>query len=625
MDIRCVLASGLAATAILAGGVSAQDAAKAPAESPNEAQVATADPVPSEPDPGPSPTAAPVAEPQDPIGTALKQLLTSPSSKSIAGIDNDEPARADLNALKTFYVARTFEPVWVSSDGMTPKATAAVAEIEKADDWGLEAAAFALPEQSADKTPEALAATEVKLSAAVLKYARHARGGRIMDPAGDLSSYLDRKPQLLDPVEVMGRFVQDDASDATLRGLHPQHPQFEKLRQAYLKLREAKAAAEVVRIPAGPMLKLGTSHPHVVILRKRLEIEPPEAIDGEPADEAAYDETVKAAVVAFQEERGLNPDGIVGRGTRAALNDIVVLSPETLLANMEQWRWMPDDMGDFHVWVNVPEFTVRVVKNGEIIHSERVITGLTDKQTPVFSENLKQVIFRPRWNVPNSIKVRELYPSLLRGGRYFRRQNLRITKNGRRIDPDDIDWEATDIRRFDVHQPPGPGNVLGVVKFAFPNKHLVYMHDTPTKPLFNRATRTYSHGCVRVRNPVRLAEVLLAEDKGWAPEKIAHLIESGPGDNAIDVDRTIPVHATYFTAWVDETGEAQMARDVYGHEKRIKLALAGKWSQIAKGRNHLAPVKASPYLDGGYYSYSSYGKKPKTVGDYVQSILGGGF
>ncbi len=621
MFIRCVLALGLATTAVLTGAVSAQEAAKAPTGAP---QVATADPLPGDTEPSPAPTAAPIPEPQDPLGIALKQILTTPPSGN-AG----EQAQADLKALTAFYEARTFAPVWVNNDGMTPKADAAIGEIKKADDWGLEAAAFTLPEPVATATPEVLAAAEITLSKAVLKYARHARGGRIMNPAGDLSSYLDRTPQLLLAQDVMAKIAAADAPDAILRGFHPQHPQFEKLRQRLLALREEAAAAEIVRLPDGPLLKPGMTHPDVALLRKRLKVAPPVATpEGTPADETLYDDALADAVKAFQKEKALAPDALVGRGTRAALNDFEVLSTDKLLANMEEWRWMPQDMGDLYVWVNIPEFTLRIVKNGSVIHTERVITGLVDKQTPVFSESMKTIIFQPRWNVPNSIKVRELYPSLARGGEYFARQGLRLSQNGRPIDPDDVDWDETDIRRYDVYQPPGPHNALGMVKFAFPNKHLVYMHDTPTKHLFERSTRPFSHGCMRVRNPQRMAEILLAEDKGWDAAKVDDLMERGPQNNQIPIEHSIPVHVTYFTAWVDDQGETKMASDVYGHEKRINQALAGKWDQIAKGPNHLAPVKLER-VDDGFSFFGGWGgsskQRPKTVGDYVQSVLGGGF
>lgn len=619
MFVRIGFALGLAATAVLMTEAVAQEA---PKPSPAPARVATADPQQSAAETPPAPTAAPVAEPQDPLGIALKQLL---SAQSAGGGDPDQ---AELQALKTFYGTRTYQPLWVQADGMTAKGEAAIAEIKKADDWGLEARAFTLPEPVATPSPEALAAAELTLSKAVLKYVRFAHGGRIMNPAGDLSSYLDRTPQLIEPAIVLDQVASADAADAYLRAQHPQHPQFEKLRQAYLKLRDAAAAPEMVTIPSGPLLKPGVSHPQVALLRQRLKVGPAEAVDDKPADDTLYDEKVKAAVVAFQEQKGLSPDGLVGAGTRSALNDFEVLSTDKLLANMEEWRWMPADMGDFYVWVNVPEFTVRVIKNGEVIHTERVITGLIDKQTPVFSEDMKMVTFRPRWNVPNSIKVRELYPSLARGGAYFDRQNLRLSKNGRVIDPYSVDWSSADIRRFDVYQPSGEGNALGLVKFSFPNKHLVYMHDTPSKSLFDRSTRAFSHGCMRVRNPARLAEILLQEDQGWEAAKVDQLMASGPDNNEVQLQHHIPVHVTYFTAWVDDKGETQMAGDIYGHEKRINQALEGQWSQIAKGPNHLAPVQLERVDDGGgFFSWGGGGsrKNSNSVGDLVQSILSGGF
>jgi murein L,D-transpeptidase YcbB/YkuD len=615
MYTRCFVALVLATAAIPLVSANAQDAAPA--------QVATAEPTAATPiaEP-PAPATAVVPEPQDPLGIALKERLEVPAPKG------DDQYRADLEAMKVFYGGRTYAPLWITAETLNAKAQAAIAEIKKAEDWGLDVSAFTLPAlatSGAAPTPAALAEAEVILSEAVLAYARHARGGRIMNPAGDLSSYLDRTPQLLDPQTVLSRIATADAPDAVLRGFHPQHPQFEKLRQAYLAMRDAAAAVEIVRLPDGPMLRPGTAHADIPLLRKRLKVALPAAGEGgAPVDETFYDDALKTAVMAFQKERGLSPDGLVGPGTRVALNEIEAPSTERLLVNMEQWRWMPEDMGDFYVWVNVPEFTLRVVKNGEVIHTERVITGLIDKQTPIFSENLKEVIFQPRWNVPDSIKVNELYPSLARGGVYFQRQGLRLSQNGRRIDPESVDWSSADIRRFDIYQPPGPGNVLGEVKFAFPNKHLVYMHDTPTKHLFEQASRPFSHGCMRVRNPRRLAEVLLAEDRGWDAAKVAELIEHGPEDNHLEVTRTIPVHVSYFTAWVDDAGATQVARDVYGHEKRITLALAGKWQQIAKGPNHLAPVRLNRVEDDGFFFFGGGGKKkPASVGDLVQSILGG--
>ncbi|MCP4780869.1 MAG: L,D-transpeptidase family protein [Hyphomicrobium sp.] len=601
MHLRYAAFLCLAWSAFSAGAVAVQDATE-PQSAATEDQHAV------------SPDAAPVAALQDPLGIALQEKLAASKNKGNATV------RADRAVLSEYYSARKYKAVWVDASGLKPRAKATLAEIEKAGDWGLDANAFVLPksEETNAKTP---AEAEITLSLAILKYARHAHGGRIMDPAGTLSSYLDRTPQLLEPKSVLVSIASDDQPDAYLRSLHPRHPQFERLRKAYLALREAGPPQKLVTLPKGSTLRPGKKHRHVALLRKRLGLEVPQ-VDGKPGNEKFYDEALKEAVIAFKKEKGIEPvNGIVNRSVRDALNNVRTITAEQLQANMEQWRWMPSDLGNLYVWVNVPEFTLRIAKNGEIVHTERAITGLVGKQTPVFSEDIKMIVFRPRWNVPNSIKVRELWPSLARGGRSFKRQGLRLSRNGRVIDPRSVDWSQDDIRHFDVYQPPGSGNALGNVKFVFPNKHLVYMHDTPTKSLFDKTTRTFSHGCMRIRNPQRMAEILLAEDKRWDTQQVDDLIKNGPGNNEVGIDRRIPVHVTYFTAWVDDEGETQTARDVYGHEKRIKLALAGKWLQIAKGPNHLAPVKIDPNMRARI----NQSQRPSTPGDYIQSVLGGGF
>jgi L,D-transpeptidase YcbB len=257
-------------------------------------------------------------------------------------------------------------------------------------------------------------------------------------------------------------------------------------------------------------------------------------------------------------------------------------SPRRLLVNMEEWRWMPDDLGDFYVWVNVPEFLLRVVKNGKVIHAQRVIVGKPDKQTPIFSAHLEQVIFHPTWGVPDSIKIADILPSLLRGSsRILERYNLRVQRGGRDIDPAGVDWASADMRTIHIYQPPGGGNVLGNVKFRFPNKHDVYMHDTPDKYLFKAGARAFSHGCMRLSEPDRLAELLLLEDQGWPVSRVAAAVNGGPPNNAISLQRPIPVHVTYFTVALAENKLVTFP-DIYGHETRIALGMEGKAYLIAK-------------------------------------------
>jgi len=573
-----------------------------------------------------------------PVGAVIRERLLAD-----AKIAREEEA-ADWQALLAFYEARSDEPAFVGRAGYTAKSEALMAEFAKSADWGLDPSDYAVLElgSDADDRAELTQAQkvdgEMKFALTVLKYARHARGGRITEPAKQLSSYLDRSPQYVDPKKLLDDLMAASDPAETLRATHPRHAQFEKLRQRYLDMRRsADAAREIVRIPAkGAKLVPGQSHPDVALLRKRLQVAAEPGKDGAAADPNYYDDALAAAVAKFQDEKGQKPDGIVGPRTRAALNDIETPSPERLLANMEMWRWMPDDLGDFHVWVNIPEFVVRVVKNGEIIHEERIITGELDNQTPIFSDVMETIYFNPRWHVPQSIKVLELYPSLARGGSSFERQGLRLMRNGKYVDPYSVDWSRADIRNYDVYQPSGPGNALGIVKFTFPNKHAVYLHDTPTKNLFEAESRTFSHGCMRVRNPMRLAEILLEKDKGWTVDQVHETQQSNPDEVAITLDGKIPVHITYLTALVGEDGSERTVKDVYGHEQRVTLALKGKFDQIAKGRDHLAPVKFSrvPYYgpdDWGFFFGGGssdprkrrYNRNNSTLNDFFNNMFGG--
>jgi len=306
--------------------------------------------------------------------------------------------------------------------------------------------------------------------------------------------------------------------------------------------------------------------------------------------------------------RGLNPKHEQFERLRnfyvAALpksGNLAKLSKEAkrLRANMEMWRWLPDDMGTqqgigkgMYVFNNIPEFMQYVYKDGEVIRSERIVAGQLDKQSAVFSRPLKYVVLRPQWRVPESIKVNELWPSLKRGGAYMRKFDLAVeTKDGARVDWKTIDWTTADIREYEVVQPNGPKSVLGHVKFSFPSQHTIYMHDTPDKYMFNASRRTLSHGCLRVRNPMELARMILKEDKGWDADKVAELDQSGPMNNEIAIDKRIPIHLVYFTQWVEDDGKLKSFADVYGHEKRVIQGLDRNWDEIDHGYDHLAPVE----------------------------------
>jgi murein L,D-transpeptidase YcbB/YkuD len=254
---------------------------------------------------------------------------------------------------------------------------------------------------------------------------------------------------------------------------------------------------------------------------------------------------------------------------------------QRLIVNMERWRWMPPELGSFYVWNNVPAFTTRVVKNGKSVYVEKAIVGQVKYATPIFSAAMNSVVFNPDWTVPETIKIEDLQPRLrqTRGGvpdvSVLRDNKLTVSYQGRPVDATTVDWERANILSYTFTQAPGPDNVLGSLKFNFPNRHAVYMHDTVQPALFNQTVRTLSHGCIRVHQPERLALLLLAEDKGWSEQQVRDQLAKGRNSGVI-LTRPVPVHLTYFTIAFDGIGKMRTYEDVYGLDKKMAQALFGK-------------------------------------------------
>jgi L,D-transpeptidase YcbB len=270
---------------------------------------------------------------------------------------------------------------------------------------------------------------------------------------------------------------------------------------------------------------------------------------------------------------------------------------QRILINMERWRWMPPNLGTVYVQDNVPEFMLYVVKNGKTIHADKIAVGELRYATPIFSANMQTIVFNPEWTAPPSVVREDLLPNLRSGGWFggssiLRQHGLQVKYNGRTVDPGSINWNSVNTANIAFTQPPGPRNVLGKVKFLYPNKHVVYMHDTIRPDLFKPTVRAIGHNCIRMEKPSRLAEVLLKEDKGWDAQKVEDLITKGY-DSAVNLDHPVPVHTTYFTAVVDDRGKVSTFADIYGLDRKVAPVVLGKAASYAAAADGSNPEAAA--------------------------------
>jgi murein L,D-transpeptidase YcbB/YkuD len=548
----------------------------------------------------------------DPTTVAIRAMLAD------AGTRGEFLDKRDAAGVAEFYAEQGYAPTWTDAGKLTERARAIILRLRQAGADGLDPAAYRTPFLGIGRAHPAsvhlLARAEVMLSQAIVTYVRHARSGRV-DPAS-ISNNIGYKPHLVDPVAALARVAGDPDPAAALASFNPQHPEYLALRARLAEIRASDAERPPV-VAAGPNLKLGSRDPRILVLRERLNLPLVEAAPAEETTAAAvadpdaetaqipvpvaamagdavvvaeaepvveepapvfdpevFDAIVDEAVRAFQESAGLRPDGIVGPATLGVLNAAAEDHVDTIIANMERWRWMPEDLGRFYVRVNVPNFNLDVYRGRTVAYTTRIVVGKPSNQTPIFSDEIEHVIVNPIWNVPASIAVKEMLPEVQANPGALRGYNVYANINGRfrAVDPYMIDWHRVDMRKIQIKQPPGERNALGRVKFMFPNQFAVYLHDTPSKSLFERDYRAYSHGCMRVMNPWDFADALLANEPELNSAGLKKLI--GGGEKRKDLSRTVPVHVTYFTAWIDEAGDLQVRDDLYGHDKRLQQALA---------------------------------------------------
>ena len=538
-------------------------------------------------------------------GAVADQLHDMIASK----LDRIIKRKADREGVESFYRARNYAPLWVSNGDADARAKAAIAYLAQVDSVGLDPNDYPIPDFKSVVTAETLAQDELKLTASVLSYARQAQIGRIhFSRVGTDIQFNLVAPE---PAKVLAELADGNDAGKVLDGFNPPQPEFKALSAKLAKLRKRPAASDTkaedkpepprVHVSDGKILRPGMKDARVVSLRKRLDI-------AGDKDNPLYDDEVRDAVKTFQTDSEIAVDGNLGLNTVRALNGEkkVAHGPstnliDTIIVNMERWRWMPRNLGNPHVIVNVPEYTLTLYNDGRPYWHTKIVAGKLGKATPMVSADMKFITVNPTWNVPPSIIENEYLPALQVDPQALDRIGLKITQ----------DQDGT----IHVWQPPGAGNALGRIRFNFPNKFLVYQHDTPDKHLFSRDKRAFSHGCLRVQNPLTYGEKLLSlvlPKERYTEGRLESMF--GGSEININFPKFIPVHLTYQTAFVDDHGKLQLREDVYGRDARMIAILKGSERKVAdiaieRHPNTLSKPVRMPvglYGDRGYYSGTRY-------------------
>lgn len=550
------------------------DVATTPAPEAAKSETAKTEPAKTEPAKADTATAtpaapaapaaeAPAAEPvkaasnvpaaDQPVADKLKDIIGAKTSRHF-------DRKNERAAIEKFYGARDFAPVWTQAGSLTNAAKGVIARLKDAASDGLNPADYPVPDFAAATTPDALADAELKLTASMFDYARQAQSGRMhwSQVSGDI--LYPEHPT--DPSEVLTKVTTAADASAALDSYNPPQKLYKELKAKLAELR-GQGNGPVIEIADGPALKytpagkkqaeIVVEDPRVPQLRAKLGLT-------ENVSDIRYDAAVAEAVRKFQSGAEMKATGILDDKTVKAINtpkrDKQI---DVVLVNMERWRWLPRDLGapslgDAYVILNIPDYTLKVMQRGQQVWTTRVVTGKPGTHaTPLLTETMKYITVNPTWNVPPSIVYNEYLPALQQDPTVLQRMGLKLEQN----------------RDGSVHisQPPGEANALGRIRFNFPNKFLVYQHDTPDKNLFAREDRAFSHGCMRVQNPDQYASVLLniaMPNEKYTPERVRSMY--GKSEIDLKFPTPVPVNITYQTAFVDEGGKLQFRKDVYGRD-----------------------------------------------------------
>ena len=490
--------------------------------------------------------------------------------------------------LPLFYEQRTFTPAWIGENGPLSRIDDLLDAVQKANEHGMRPNDYHFQKiesileeinknrkQKSPLNPGRSVDLDLLLTDSFLIFASHLLAGRVNPQTFDPEWHANRRE--MDLAQLLEKSLKENDIRKGLESLLPSYAGYHYLEQTLIKYRKIAAQGGWPTIQASPSIKKDDRGEPVEKLRQRLTITDnlkPET----DSDPTIFDESLENAVCNFQKRHGLDVDGIAGPNTLAALNVPIEERISQIEINLERWRWLPQNLGENYILINIANFEVDVIEEDRTVMTLKAVVGKTYRRTPVFSDKMTYLVINPFWHIPPSIAVQDILPQIKKDPEYLSRQNIKVLlgwgAEAKEIDPKTIDWAALSSKGFPYRflQEPGPTNSLGRVKFMFPNKFNVYLHDTPAKDLFGKSSRGFSSGCIRLEKPLDLAEYVLRKDTKWTKEAILTAVNKGT-EQTIMLPQPIPVHLLYWTAWVDGEGTLQFRNDIYGRDTLLTKAL----------------------------------------------------
>lgn len=519
----------------------------------------------------------------------IKQRETYENSKTISLSDTTQKSfnqifikdsvlrKSVISDTKNFYKQNGFQTRWLYENKPGKLFYEYMKILENSENYGLNPETYnhKLLLQSVDSlyasspTLSEIEKLDKEITSSFLLLTSHLGRGRITKLAHGKHVWR-RSKKNRDDLEILLKVKDNEKLSEIVEALHPQHSLYKRMTEKYkaLKNTEEDSITEVV-ILKPKEFSIGYKHKSVENLRHNLAQKGYEAIPESSVDKV--DSTLLRALMKFQEDKGIKPDGIPGKSTLYYLNMTISQKRDLLELNMERIRLLNNDLGDNYIVVNIPEFKMFIYHKDSMIHQMNVIVGKEYTATPVFVDTLKYVEFRPTWTVPQSIIKNEMIPQIVSQSdpEKYQKRGYTLYENGKKVDPKTINWESPDInkRKFRFVEAPSARNSLGLVKFILTNDMSIYLHDTPSPKLFARENRALSHGCIRVEEPAELAYLLLKNQDDWTREKVVEAMNSGRNQRRIALNTKFLVNMLYITAWVDEKGELIIKNDIYGFDQ----------------------------------------------------------